>query len=78
MLLPVTMGEDQPRPSRVVVHSMLEVFDHLPGRLELTAEGLEEGQRNPGHSGCAAKAEATDSDRMTLLMILLAYRFRET
>ena len=54
---------------------MLVVFDHLSGRLELTAEGLEEGPRNPGHSGSAANAQAMDSDRMTLLMILLDYKF---
>jgi len=53
----------------------LEVFDHLSGRLELMATGLEEGPRKPGHSGSRAKAHATrKSDAMTLLMILLYYR----
>src|SRR5947209_14553540 len=71
MCLPATIGEDQPRPRTVAVHSMLELFDHVSGRSELMADGLEEGPRNPGHSGSAAKAQANDSDRMTLLIVLL-------
>ena len=71
MFLPATIGEDQPRPGRVAVHSILEVFDHLSGRLELMADGLEEGPRKPGHSGSAAKAQATKkSDAMTRFMFL--------
>ena len=62
----------------VAVHSMLEVFDHLSGRLELIAEGLEDGPRKPGHSGSAAEAQAiTKSDAVSLLMILFDYEFRE-
>src|SRR5882724_6608397 len=78
MLLPATIGEDQPRPGRVAVHSMLDVFDHLSGRLELMAEGLEEGPRKPGHSGSPAKALAAESNTMTLIIILLDYKCRET
>jgi hypothetical protein len=74
MLLPATIGEDQPRPGSVAVHSIWEVFDHWSGRLELMAEGLEEGPRKPGHSGSPAKAQATrKSQAMTLFMILLDY-----
>src|SRR5262245_26460630 len=75
MLLPATIGEDQPRPEREAVHSILEVFDHLMGRLELPAEGLDEGPRNPGHSGSPAKAQAiTKRDAMTRCIILLNYK----
>ena len=44
------------------------------------AEGLEEGPRKPGHSGSPAKAQAArrKSDAITLLMILLDYKCRET
>src|SRR5580700_8214141 len=82
MFLPATIGEDQPRPGRVAVHSILDVFDHLSGRLELMAEGLEEGPRKPGHSGSPAKAQATKrnttSNTMTRIIILLDYECRET
>src|ERR1035441_6062476 len=37
MNLPATIGEDQPRPGRVAVHSMLDVFDHVSGRREWMA-----------------------------------------
>jgi hypothetical protein len=54
---------------------MFDVFDHLSGRLELRAEGLEEGPRKPGHSGSPAKAQgARKSDAMTQFMILLDYK----
>src|SRR5580658_1779341 len=75
--LPETIGEDQPRPGMSAVHSTFSDLDHLSGRLELMAEGLEEGPRNPGHSGSPAKAQAMVSDRMTLLIILLDYKFRD-
>src|ERR1017187_2290645 len=79
MFLPATIGEDQPRPGRVAVHSILEVFDHLSGRSELMVEGLEKGPRKPGHSGSAAKAQATrKSNAMTRLMIVLDYKCSET
>lgn len=69
--LAATMGEDQPRPGIGVAHSMLDVADHLSGRLELLADGLEKGPRKPGHSGSPAKAQAArDSEVMTLLMVL--------
>jgi hypothetical protein len=52
----------------------LDVFDHVSGRRELTADGLEEGPRKPGHSGSPAKAQATrKSDAMTLFIVLLDY-----
>src|ERR1700732_503439 len=55
-LLPLTIGEDQPRPGMSVVHSTFSDFDHFSGRLELAAAGVEEGPRKEGHSGSAAKA----------------------
>ena len=55
-LLPLTIGEDQPRPGMSVVHSTFSDFDHFSGRLELATAGLEEGPRKEGHSGSAAKA----------------------
>jgi hypothetical protein len=59
----------------LAVHSMFEVFDHVSGRPEPVAEGLESGPRNPGHSGSAAKAHTIETHRTTtLLMILLDYR----
>src|SRR5580698_6137733 len=74
MFLPATIGEDQPRPGRVAVHSILDVFDHLSGRLALMAEGFEAGPRKPGQSGSAAKAEErTKSDATTQFMVLLDY-----
>jgi hypothetical protein len=80
IFFPATIGEDQPRPGIVAVHSILDVFDHLSGRLALTAEGLEEGPRKPGHSGSLAKAQGIEiikgiaiNNTMALIMILLDY-----
>jgi hypothetical protein len=40
---------------------------------------LDEGPRKPGHSGSPAKAQvARKSDAMTLFMILLDYKYRQT
>jgi len=75
ILLPATIGEDQPRPGSGVAHSILEVFDHVSGKLELMADGLDEGPRNRGHSGSPAKAQAIERDTMTQVMILLDYIF---
>jgi len=55
-LLPLTIGEDQPRPGMSAVHSTFSDFDHFSGSLELWAAGLEEGSRKEGHLGSAAKA----------------------
>ena len=54
--LPLTIGEDQPRPGISVVHSTFSDFDHFSGRLELATAGLDEGPRKEGQSESAAKA----------------------
>src|SRR5215472_19359024 len=72
------MGEDQPRPGSVAVHSMFDVFDHLSGSLELPADGLEAGPRKPGHSGSPARMQpAAKSDAMTQFINLLDYIWSE-
>src|SRR5580700_654798 len=70
MFLLATIGEDQPRPARVAIHSMFDVFDHLSGKLELSAEGLEEGPRKPGHSGSPATAQGTRRSVATTLFMI--------
>ncbi|HUQ70035.1 MAG TPA: hypothetical protein VM165_10955, partial [Planctomycetaceae bacterium] len=66
MFLPATIGEDQPRPGIAVVHSRLEVLDHLSGSLELLPYGFDNGPRKPGHSGDApasARSPWAEEDR---------------
>jgi hypothetical protein len=71
-LLPLTIGEDQPRPGMSAVHSTFSDFDHLSGRLELATEGLEEGPRKEGQSESAAKAiEAVKMIARARVMVLL-------
>jgi hypothetical protein len=60
---------------------MLDVFDHFSGSLVLTPEeGFETGPRKPGHSGSAAKAQASREKKSTeataVFMILLDYKSR--
>src|SRR5262249_31989588 len=72
MLFPATIGEDQPRPGRVALHSMLVVFDHFSGSFELMDEGFDAGPRKPGHSGSAPNTqEARNNGARRPFMTLL-------
>ena len=75
--MPLTIGEDQPRPGMSVVHSTFSDFDHFSGRLELATAGLEEGPRKDGHSGSAAKAmEIAKMVARARVMVLLDDRWQ--
>src|SRR6187402_703659 len=55
-VLPVTTGDDQPRPGTSITHLTLVVFDHRSARCAPMARPSMPGPRNPGHSGAGATA----------------------
>ena len=52
-LLPLTMGDDQPRPGMTAFHSTFSVLDQVSGR-RMVDTGFPWGPRNRDHSGASA------------------------